>query len=151
MPVRPRFLKSNNRQLSHISESARLWAAHRFQGAGGDRHPFSVEVVVSDFSHLKCGPGQMESAPISGDIVKPSAHQPSAHRKVFEECRWKASARRLVFHCFVDGRIMRDPGDIDGDGISVIPVKILETGKQNRRQLLGVGFPAIYLCLRGAS
>jgi hypothetical protein len=33
----------------------------------------------------------------------------------------------LVSHCYIDGKIMKDPGDIDGDGVAVIPVKILAT------------------------
>lgn len=33
----------------------------------------------------------------------------------------------LVSHVWIDGKIMKDPGDIDGDGIAVIPVKILAT------------------------
>jgi hypothetical protein len=33
----------------------------------------------------------------------------------------------LVSHCYIDGKIMKDPGDLDGDGIAVIPVKILAT------------------------
>jgi len=31
----------------------------------------------------------------------------------------------LVSNCYIDGKIMKDPGDLDGDGIAVIPVKIL--------------------------
>jgi hypothetical protein len=31
----------------------------------------------------------------------------------------------LVSHCWIDGKIMKDPGDLDGDGVAVIPVKIL--------------------------
>lgn len=33
----------------------------------------------------------------------------------------------LVSHCYIDGKIMKEPGDLDGDGIAVIPVKILAT------------------------
>jgi len=33
----------------------------------------------------------------------------------------------LVSHCYIDGKVMKDPGDIDGDGIAVIPIKILAT------------------------
>jgi hypothetical protein len=33
----------------------------------------------------------------------------------------------LVSHVWIDGKIMKDPGDIDGDGVAVIPVKILAT------------------------
>jgi hypothetical protein len=33
----------------------------------------------------------------------------------------------LVSHAWIEGKIMKDPGDLDGDGIAVIPVKILAT------------------------
>ena len=33
----------------------------------------------------------------------------------------------LVSHCWIDGKIMKDPGDIDGDGVALIPIKILAT------------------------
>jgi hypothetical protein len=33
----------------------------------------------------------------------------------------------LVSHVWIDGEVLKDPGDIDGDGIAVIPVKILAT------------------------
>lgn len=33
----------------------------------------------------------------------------------------------LVSNCYIDGKVMKDPGDLDGDGIAVIPVKILAT------------------------
>ena len=31
----------------------------------------------------------------------------------------------LVHHCFISGRIFKDPGDIDGQGMLVIPIKLL--------------------------
>lgn len=31
----------------------------------------------------------------------------------------------LVSHCWIEGRILKDPGDLDGSGIAVVPVKIL--------------------------
>jgi hypothetical protein len=31
----------------------------------------------------------------------------------------------LVNHCFIDGDVFVDPGDIDGDGLAIIPVKIV--------------------------
>jgi hypothetical protein len=33
----------------------------------------------------------------------------------------------LVSHVWIDGKIMKDPGDLDGDGVAVIPLKILAT------------------------
>jgi hypothetical protein len=35
----------------------------------------------------------------------------------------------LVLNCYIDGKVMTDPGDLDGDGVAVTPVKILPTGK----------------------
>lgn len=31
----------------------------------------------------------------------------------------------LVWHCFISGRIFKDPGDIDGQGMMVVPIKLL--------------------------
>ena len=31
----------------------------------------------------------------------------------------------LVAHCRVDGEVLKDPGDIDGDGLLWVPIKIL--------------------------
>jgi hypothetical protein len=31
----------------------------------------------------------------------------------------------LVSHCWIEGDVMTDPGDLDGDGMAVIPVRIL--------------------------
>jgi hypothetical protein len=32
---------------------------------------------------------------------------------------------QLVHHCFISGKIFKDPGDIDGQGMIVIPLKLL--------------------------
>ena len=31
----------------------------------------------------------------------------------------------LVYHCFISGRVFKDPGDIDGQGMIVVPIKLL--------------------------
>ena len=31
----------------------------------------------------------------------------------------------LVSHCWIEGRVMKDAGDLDGQGVAVIPIKIL--------------------------
>ena len=31
----------------------------------------------------------------------------------------------LVSHCWIEGKIMKDAGDLDGDGVAVIPLRIL--------------------------
>jgi hypothetical protein len=31
----------------------------------------------------------------------------------------------LISHCRIEGKVLKDPGDIDGQGLAVIPIKIL--------------------------
>jgi hypothetical protein len=31
----------------------------------------------------------------------------------------------LVYDCFLDGRLFKDPGDLDGEGMLVVPIKLL--------------------------
>lgn len=31
----------------------------------------------------------------------------------------------LVYHCFIDGKVLKDPGDLDGQGLIVVPITIL--------------------------
>lgn len=31
----------------------------------------------------------------------------------------------LVYHCYIGGRIFKDPGDIDNQGMMVVPIKLL--------------------------
>lgn len=31
----------------------------------------------------------------------------------------------LVYHCRIDGKIMKDPGDLDGDAMLIVPVKLI--------------------------
>lgn len=31
----------------------------------------------------------------------------------------------LVYHCFISGRLFKDPGDIDDQGMVVVPIKLL--------------------------
>lgn len=31
----------------------------------------------------------------------------------------------LVYHCMISGRVIKDPGDIDGQGMIIVPIKLL--------------------------
>jgi hypothetical protein len=31
----------------------------------------------------------------------------------------------LVYHCYIGGRVFKDPGDIDGEAMMVVPIKLL--------------------------
>jgi len=91
---------------------------------GADRHLPPTVVMNADL-YIYTAPG-MDSGITPISILNPlldaidAALAPS-----------RATGRQtlggLVSHCWIDGKIMKDPGDIDGDGIAVIPVKILAT------------------------
>lgn len=31
----------------------------------------------------------------------------------------------LVYHCYIDGKLLKDPGDIDNQGMMIVPIRIL--------------------------
>lgn len=31
----------------------------------------------------------------------------------------------LVHHCFIDGKVFKDPGDLDGQALMIVPIKLL--------------------------
>ena len=49
--------------------------------------------------------------------------EPAPTDKGFQDRR--NTLNGLVHHCFISGRIFKDPGDIDGQGMLVIPIKLL--------------------------
>jgi hypothetical protein len=34
----------------------------------------------------------------------------------------------LVSHCWIEGKIIKDTGDLDGDGVAILPVRMLVAG-----------------------
>lgn len=40
----------------------------------------------------------------------------------------KQTLGNLVSHCWIEGRLLKDAGDLDGNGVAVIPVRILVAG-----------------------
>jgi hypothetical protein len=51
------------------------------------------------------------------------ALEPTVYDPGFVEQR--NTLQGLVHHCFIDGAVIRDPGDIDMQGLIVVPIKIL--------------------------
>lgn len=52
------------------------------------------------------------------DALRPSPQDPGFLDK-------RNTLDGLVWHCFVQGRIFKDPGDIDGQGMLIVPIKVL--------------------------
>ena len=52
------------------------------------------------------------------EALKPKPSDPSFHDR-------RNSLNGLVYHCFIGGRLFKDPGDIDGQGMITLPIKLL--------------------------
>jgi hypothetical protein len=42
-----------------------------------------------------------------------------------DKMRARQTLGGLVSHCYAEGRVLKDPGDLDGQGVAVVPVTIL--------------------------
>jgi hypothetical protein len=65
--------------------------------------------------------GTVENNLIIGGCRKALAPQPSDPGFLDK----RNTLNGLVHHCFISGRIFKDPGDIDDQGMIVIPIKLL--------------------------
>jgi|ERR1039458_6156422 hypothetical protein len=90
---------------------------------GAERYlPPTVTMNVDLFIYIDAGKDQ-SIAPIT--VLNPLVDAVDTALKPGNNGRQTLGG--LVSHCYIDGKIMKDPGDIDGDGVAVIPVKILAT------------------------
>jgi len=68
----------------------------------------------------KAVPARENNAIIRGirQAIRPKPADPGFHDR-------RNTLGGLVYHCFISGRIFKDPGDIDGQGMLVVPIKLL--------------------------
>jgi len=68
----------------------------------------------------KAVPAKLNSAILKGvrKALQPTPQDPGFYEK-------KNTLGGLVHHCFIQGRVFKDPGDIDGQGMMVVPIKVL--------------------------
>lgn len=92
---------------------------------GADRYVPPTVIMNADL-YIYTAPG-MDSGVIPISILNPLIDAVNAALKPGPAAGGKQTLGGLVSHCYIDGKIMKDPGDLDGDGIAVIPVKILAT------------------------
>ena len=92
---------------------------------GADRHlPPTVTMNVELYVYTAPG---MDSGITPVSILNPLLDAIDAVLKPGPGAGGKQTLGGLVSHCWIDGKIMKDPGDLDGDGIAMIPIKILAT------------------------
>jgi hypothetical protein len=91
--------------------------------ANGKNYLSIVEMNVDLFIYIDAGKDQ--------SIVPISTLNPLIDAVDAALATGKVNGRQtlggLVSHCWIEGKVMKDPGDLDGDGIAVIPIKILAT------------------------
>ena len=56
------------------------------------------------------------------DALEAALAPPVADPGYFEN---RNTLSRLVYHCFIDGEIFKDPGDIDNQALIIIPITLL--------------------------
>jgi hypothetical protein len=91
---------------------------------GAERHlPPTVTITVE--LYIYTAPGT-DSGVIPSSLLNPLIDAVDAALAP-SKVTGKQTLGGLVSHCWIDGKVMQDPGDLDGDGIAVIPIKILAT------------------------
>ena len=78
-------------------------------------------IIYQDVSKDKKGIGAIENNLILGGIraaLAPFPQDPGYSNE-------RNTLNGLVHHCYISGKIFKDPGDIDGQGMMVIPIKVL--------------------------
>ncbi len=92
---------------------------------GAERYvPPTVTMNVDLFIYIDAGK-DLSIEPIT--VLNPLVDAISAALTPSKSAGGKQTLGGLVSHCWIDGKIMKDPGDLDGDGLAIIPVKILAT------------------------
>lgn len=81
--------------------------------------PAKVTIKAEIWIYTKVGPDDVPGSSINGlvDAVE-AALQPATGAET-------QTLGGLVSHCWIEGEIMMDPGDIDGQAKAIIPIKIL--------------------------
>lgn len=84
-------------------------------------------ILMANWVIFQCrAQNENEEATIENNLIKSAvrrALEPKPYDRGFHERR--NTLNGLVHHCFMDGRVLKDPGDIDGQGLLVIPIKLL--------------------------
>lgn len=78
-------------------------------------------IIFQAISQNEKAIGAIENNLIIGGVRKVLAPQPSDPGFLDK----RNTLGGLVHHCFISGRIFKDPGDLDGQGMIVIPIKLL--------------------------
>jgi hypothetical protein len=101
-----------------------------FQYERGDNYSkgnqYTTIIEMSVDLYIYTAPG-MDSGVTPISILNPLIDAVDAALKPSPATPGRQTLGGLVSNCYIDGKVMKDPGDLDGDGIAVIPIKILAT------------------------
>ncbi len=123
--------------LAYTSRRVRLWddlpaqpalcqAEHDETFAQATRLPFKRRLTASWLIFHKAGaepaavPAQTSNALL--DAIE-ALFTPSPGDPGFPDQRLTLGG--LVHHCFIDGKLFKDPGDLDGQGLIIVPITLL--------------------------
>ena len=120
-----------SRRLKHWADVARADRPALFMTCHGENPLYRSESTpsyqkfdVKIFVYLDTGEVSPNYTPDTDISVILDALDSSISPGVGEQ---RQTLGGLVSHCRVDGEILRDPGDIDGDGIIIYPISVTTT------------------------
>jgi hypothetical protein len=112
-------------ELPPESQPACFQVEHEDMEAQKTGMPYKT-VLLANWVIFQCRAQNDAEPTIENNLIKAAvrkALQPKPADIGFHEKR--NTLNGLVHHCFIEGRVFKDPGDIDGQGILIIPIKLL--------------------------
>lgn len=112
---------------SDVSLSARP-ACYVFEG-GEDIYTWSESarprrtIAVRLFIYLNAKESSVVGSVLVNEVL--DALDAALLPKGADEVRGRNTLGGLVYYCRIEGKVLKDPGDLDGDALLVVPIKIL--------------------------
>lgn len=103
-------------------------ACFLFEG-GEERHSWSASAVpkrvleIRLFIYLNAKDQTMSGAPLINDVL--DALEGAFALSGADLCIGRNTLGGMVYHCRIDGKILKDPGDLDGDALVIVPIEIV--------------------------
>jgi hypothetical protein len=118
--------------LAYTSRRVRLWAdlpdvpalcqaEHGEMFAQATRMPYKRVFSASWFFYHRVGKDSAAVPAITNNQILDAAQAILAPPPGFET----QTLGGLVHHCWIEGTILKDPGDLDGDALIIVPIHIL--------------------------
>jgi hypothetical protein len=103
-------------------------ACFLFEG-GEERHSWSASAIpkrvleIRLFIYLNAKDQNVNGASLINDVL--DALERAFTLSSSDLCTGRNTLDGLVHHCRIDGKILKDPGDLDGDALVIVPIEVV--------------------------